>query len=82
MSLPTDLANDYTNPADEIPATEYAVEADPAFDSDPLTDATGIAAPTSTPSSGLSTGAIVGISVAAVAVIGGAVAFFMNKKVQ
>ncbi len=37
MALPTDLLNDFTNSADEIPDTEYVVENDPTFDEDPLT---------------------------------------------
>lgn len=43
MSLPTDLAADLTNPADEIPDSQFVPEADPAFDADPLADATGSA---------------------------------------
>lgn len=40
MSLPTDLAADLTNPADEVADSQFVPEADPAFDADPLTDAT------------------------------------------
>jgi len=41
MSLPTDLAADLTNPADEIPDSQFVPEADPALDADPLADALG-----------------------------------------
>ena len=78
MSLPTDLESDFTNPADEIPTSAYEPEADPAFDADPLVDATGVEAKAD---SGMSTGAIVGISIASVAVLG-AIGFMAYKSRQ
>jgi protein-S-isoprenylcysteine O-methyltransferase Ste14 len=45
MSLPTEVAGDFTDPADEVPDAAFVTEADPAFDADPLTDATATVAP-------------------------------------
>lgn len=36
MSLPADLAADFTSTADEIPESDFVPEADPEFDADPL----------------------------------------------
>jgi hypothetical protein len=71
MSLPTELANDYTNPADEVPDSAFTPEADTAFDTDPLTDATAGAAS----GGGVSVGVLIGVGVAAVAVVGGIMMF-------
>ncbi len=76
MSLPTDLAADLTNPADEIPDASFATEADPVFDADPLADAM-VGAPAAA-ASGLSVGAWIGIGVAAAAVVGGSI-FALTK---
>jgi uncharacterized membrane protein len=45
MALPTDLLNDFTNSADEIPDTDYVVENDPTFDEDPLTTISSTTSP-------------------------------------
>ncbi len=70
MSLPTDLANDFTNPADEVPDSSFVPEADAAFDTDPLTDATANAS-----SGGIPVAVWIGVGVTAVAIVGGVLAF-------